>query len=399
MDTIRYNHCRLCGSRDLENVFSLGDQFINDFVDKSEIGKGHVAPLEICHCQNCDLTQLRHTAPQELLYSGHYWYRSGVTETMRNALKEIVDEIYTEIEISNDDIFLDIGANDGTLLSHCHEWTKTVGCEPAVNLQPELHKVAQISINDFWSSEAFFDAVGQGKKAKAVTAIGMFYDLDEPMKFVSDIATVLDDDGVFVAQLMTLEPMIRNNDLGNICHEHIEYYSYKSLVYMYEKCGLEIYKVSENNINGGSYRIWARKLRSGSIDYPEKTSLNDLKLFKQKIDNIKCEVINFIKKEQEKGKVTHVYGASTKGNVILQYFGITSDLCPYAAERSPEKYGKYTIGSWIPIVSEDDSKKLNPDYYLVLPWAFFDEMYKREAEWISNGGKFIVPFPEMRVVG
>ena len=197
---------------------------------------------------------------------------------------------------------------------------------------------------------------------------------------------------------MTLDPMIRNNDLGNLCHEHIEFYSYNALVYMYEECGLEIYRVDENEINGGSYRIWARKYRAGSIRYQENTSVADLVAFKERIDNIKEEVVNFIRSEQSKGKTTHVYGASTKGNVILQYFGITPDLCPYASERSPEKYGRYTVGTWIPIVSEEKSKSLKPDYYLVLPWAFFEEMHARESEWRAQGGQFIVPFPTMRVV-
>ena len=197
---------------------------------------------------------------------------------------------------------------------------------------------------------------------------------------------------------MTLDPMIRKNDLGNLCHEHIEFYSYKSLVYMYESCGLEIYRIDENEINGGSYRIWARKYQQGSISYSENTSVQDLIAFKDRIDNIKNQIVKFIKDEKSKGKITHVYGASTKGNVILQYFGITPDLCPFASERSPEKFGRYTVGSWIPIVSEEESKALKPDYYLVLPWAFFDEMYERESEWRSGGGQFIVPFPTMRIV-
>ena len=398
LDTKYYDYCRLCGVNGLEYVFDIGNQYVNNFVLKENIGKGVQAPIEVCHCKNCDLTQLRHTAPQELLYSGFYWYRSGVTQTMRNGLEEIVSEIYSQLEINKGDIFLDIGANDGTLLSYCSKNEIKVGCEPASNLQDELASIADISINDFWSSEAFYKAVGKNKSCKVITAIGMFYDLDEPLKFVKDISTVLADDGIFVAQLMTLAPMIRKNDLGNLCHEHIEFYSYKSLVYMFESCGLEIYKIEENDINGGSYRIWSRKLDKGSIHYEEKATVEDLVEFKHRIDKIKESVVKFIKDEKDKGKTTHIYGASTKGNVILQYFGIGPELCPFAAERSTEKFGRYTVGTWIPIVSEEESKAMKPDYYLVLPWAFFDEMYERENEWVASGGKFIVPFPEMKVV-
>lgn len=395
----RYDHCRLCGGGPIKTIFSLGEQYVNNFVLEEEIGKGVLAPLEICHCSRCDLTQLRHTAPQELLYSGFYWYRSGVTDTMKSALKDIVEEIYKEKDLGPTSLFFDIGANDGTMLSFCRKNETKVGCEPATNLQPLLAKVADISINEFWSAGAFNRAMGDDhRKCDVITAIGMFYDLDEPMKFVQDISDVLAEDGIFVAQLMTLDPMIRKNDLGNLCHEHIEFYSYRSLVYMYEACGLEIYRIDENDINGGSYRIWARKYKHGSITYAENASVADLIAFKDRIDGIKDEVVKFIRDEQANGKTTHIYGASTKGNVILQYFGITPDLCPYASERSPEKFGRYTVGTWIPIVSEEESKSLKPDYYLVLPWAFFDEMHARESEWRAQGGQFIVPFPTMRVV-
>lgn len=397
---IAHKKCRLCKYENLESVFSLGNQYINDFVEESKIGTGLKAPLEIVHCINCDLAQLRVTAPQELLYSRKYWYRSGVTDTMKNELKNIVNEIENKIELNDGDIVLDIGANDGTMLSYYEPKLLKVGCEPADNLISELKNNADISIHDFWSKEAYFNHILNldKKKAKVVTAIGMFYDLDDPVAFVSDIEKVLDDEGIFVAQLMTLAPMLEKNDLGNICHEHIEYYSYKSLVYMYEKCGLEITEISENSVNGGSYRIYAKKIKNGSIPYQENAEKKDLIDFKNRIDNIKTQCINFLENEKKLGKITHAYGASTKGNVILQYFGLDTRLIDYASERSPEKYGRFTVGSWIPILSEEESRKLQPDYYFVLPWAFFDEMYNRENEWRKAGGKFIVPFPEFRVV-
>ena len=167
---------------------------------------------------------------------------------------------------------------------------------------------------------------------------------------------------------------------------------------MYEKCGLEITRVTENSVNGGSYRIYARKLKEGSIDYSENASKQDLINFQNRIDSIKTECINFMKEVKKQGKTIHVYGASTKGNVILQYFGLNTDLIDYASERSPEKVGRFTVGSWIPIISEQESRNMKPDYYFVLPWAFFDEMYAREVDWRDSGGKFIVPFPEFRVV-
>lgn len=399
-DVVEHNVCRLCKNDNLESLFSLGEQYINDFVLKENIGKGVKAPIEVVHCSQCDLAQLKHTAPQELLYSRQYWYKSGVTNTMKLELQDIVLELQDKVTLKDDDIVLDIGANDGTMLEYFPENLITIGCEPANNLVEELSTKCSRVIHDFWSESAFEKATQdlKQKKAKVITAIGMFYDLDDPITFVSDIEKTLHDDGIFVAQLMTSAPMIKNNDLGNLCHEHLEFYSYNSLVYMYEKCGLEIFEVSENSVNGGSYRIYARKMKGGSIPYPEEASRSDLIGFYESVNSIKSECIQFLKEEKLKGKTIHAYGASTKGNVILQYFNLDTNLIDYASERSPEKFGRYTVGSWIPIISEEESRSLNPDYYLVLPWAFFDEMYAREEKWREAGGKFIVPFPHFRVV-
>lgn len=401
METITRTACRLCGSSSLNGVFSVGEQYINDFVPKERVGKGLKAPLDLVMCGECSLLQLRHTAPQELLYARYYWYRSGVTETMRLALRDITEEIEAMVELKPGDVVLDIGANDGTMLAtYTAKGIYRVGCEPANNLVDMLRKNTEYVMHDFWNYERYMKMAkkwGFGK-AKVITAIGMFYDLEDPNKFIKDAQRALTDDGIFVAQLMCLAPMIEKNDLGNICHEHLEYYSLDSLKYMFEKNGLEMFKIEKNDVNGGSYRIFARHYRGTGIAFEEKYTREDLLAFAKRLEKNRKLCVDFIKGEVAKGKKVYVYGASTKGNVILQYYGLDHTLITAAAERSPEKWGKYTIGSWIPIVSEDEARKANPDYFLVLPWAFFDEFYKREKEWRSRGGKFIVPLPEFRIV-
>ena len=400
-NVIKHDKCRLCGSPNMQECFSLGEQYINDFVDSDRVYAGIKAPLDLVMCGDCSLIQLRHTAPQELLYTRHYWYRSGVTETMRKALRNITSEIEDTVGLKEGDVVLDIGANDGTLLaSYEVDGLIKVGCEPANNLIDLLSSHTKYVMHDFWSSERFrklADVWGIGK-AKVITAIGMFYDLDDPKQFISDVKKSLADDGVFIAQLMCLDSMLKKNDLGNICHEHIEYYTYNSLKYMFESSGLEIFKVEENLVNGGSYRLYARHLVRGSIEYKESCTMDDLLEFKTRIDLNRDKCVQFIKEEVAKGKTVYVYGASTKGNVILQYYGLTGELIKAAAERSPEKWGKYTIGTGIPIISEEEARSAQPDYFLVLPWAFFDEFYARESEWRSKGGKFIVPLSEFKVV-
>ncbi|MDI9569386.1 MAG: class I SAM-dependent methyltransferase [Pseudomonadota bacterium] len=401
METVIRKTCRLCGASDLSDVFSLGVQFINDFVPEEKIGHGLKAPLDLIMCDRCSLLQLRHTAPQELLYSRHYWYRSGVTDTMRRALRDIAVEIESMVDLKPGDVILDIGANDGTLLAaYTAPDIRRVGCEPADNLVDSLSKNADYVMHDFWNYDRYIKLANQWGfgKARVITAIGMFYDLDDPNRFIKDAQLALADDGIFVAQLMCMAPMIEKNDLGNICHEHLEYYSLDSLKYLLESNGLEMFKIEENDVNGGSYRIFARHYSGLGIDYREKYTLDDILAFAKRIEDNRARCVEFIKNEVGKGKKVYVYGASTKGNVILQYYGLDHLLITAAAERSPEKWGKYTIGSWIPIVSEEEARRANPDYFLVLPWAFFDEFYEREAEWRSRGGKFIVPLPEFRVV-
>jgi NDP-4-keto-2,6-dideoxyhexose 3-C-methyltransferase len=403
LETVLRSTCRLCGSGELQEALSLGEQYVNDFVPDERIGKGQRAPLDLVMCGQCSLLQLRHTAPQEILYSRHYWYRSGVTDTMRRALREITQQVESMLSLDAGDIVLDIGANDGTLLaSYSVPGLRRIGCEPADNLVGMLRDSCEHVMHDFWDYERYTkllsDSGIEDCSAKVVTAIGMFYDLEEPNKFIADARRALSPDGIFIAQLMCLASMLEQNDIGNICHEHLEYYSLESLEYLFEKNGLEIFHIEENDVNGGSYRIFARHAKGTGITFEEHYSIDDIHAFGDRIRENRDACVSFIEQEVARGKSVYVYGASTKGNVILQYFGLGNDLITAASERSPEKWGKFTVGTWIPIVSEDAAREAQPDYFLVLPWAFFDEFYGREKAWREAGGKFIVPLPEFRVV-
>jgi len=320
---------------------------------------------------------------------------------MRRALRDITEQIEDMVTLSKGDVVLDIGANDGTLLaSYTMDGIMRVGCEPANNLVDLLKQNADYVMHDFWDYDRYMELAKDWdlSKAKVITAIGMFYDLEDPNRFIRDAQKALAEDGIFIAQLMCLKSMLETNDIGNICHEHLEYFSLETLKYLFEKNGLEMFKIEENDVNGGSYRIYCRHYKGTGIPFDEKYTLDDLLAFADRIKDNRNRCVEFIQQEVAKGKSVYVYGASTKGNVILQYYGLDHRLITAASERSPEKWGKYTIGTWIPIVSEDEARQAQPDYFLVLPWAFFNEFYEREKEWREAGGQFIVPLPEFRVV-
>ena len=389
--------CRVCGSADLTDLFTLGDMFVSSFVDAVDLSLA-TAPLELVYCERCTLVQLRHTAPQELLYARQYWYRSGLNPVIINDLAAIVHEAMALVSLAPGDIVLDIGANDGTLLEQYPAAITRVGCEPAENLMARLREVTPSIINDFWSISGWRAQFG-GKKAKVITAIGMFYDMEDPNQFIRDAAAVLSNDGIFIAQLMCLRPMLMKNDLGNICHEHLEYYSYSSLKYLFETNGLEIFRVEENDINGGSYRLFARPLRDGSIQIEEDDQDNKRLVmeFYERIETNKDACVEYVSRQVESGKKIFAYGASTKGNTLLQYYGLDQTLIMGAADKDELKWGKLTVGSWIPIVSEAEARD-NADEFLILPWAFWETFYERESAWVDRGGKFIVPLPELRIL-
>tara|TARA_B100000902_G_scaffold36868_2_gene44089 strand:+ start:36298 stop:37455 length:1158 start_codon:yes stop_codon:yes gene_type:complete len=377
--------CRICGSS-VNTVADLGSIHINDFPEKPGQTKG-TAPLILEQCDACTLVQLKHTVDPNILYGDHYWYQSGLNPKLKANLLDIAD--YANKNTQPGDIVLDIGANDGTLLSGVKTDRVRYGCEPAPNLQEKLINHADVVINDLWHYMYM-----NGEIAQFITAIGMFYDMDDPNEFIHSVRESLASDGIFVAQLMTLAPMLRMKDLGNICHEHLEYYTYKSLVELYERNGLEIYHVEENDIQGGSYQIWARHLNKGSIQYAEDVA--GLQEFLSSITQTKQKLHTILKQYQADGKNCYVYGASTKGNTLLQIWDI-GNYFKGAAEIHTDKFGRYTVGTDIPIIDEKQAK-LDADVFFVPNFGFRDLFVEKEAQWIAQGGEMLFAMPEVAVV-
>ena len=396
--------CRSCKSNNIVEVLGLGNQYLSEFRDDDK--KPAQYPLTLMLCTECTLVQLRDTTPQSELYTENYGYKSGINNTIKADLLDIVTKAVRRVNLSqgeNKDVVIDIGANDGTLLSYYNKnsWYR-VGIEPIKKWANECEKFADFVINDFFSLESYLDNLGD-KKAKIITIISCFYDMEDPNKFVGDIANILAEDGIVIIQQNYLAGMLAQTAFDNIVHEHLEYYSLKSLENLLNRHGLEVFDVETNSINGGSFRTYIRHMgRVDRMRYQEEQLKLDNKwtymLFALRVRNIAKQVHSFIEGEVKKGKTVYLFGASTRGNSLIQTCNLDNKLITAAVERNPEKWGKKIASLDIPIISEEQARKEKPDYLLVLPWFFKEEFLEREKEYLAQGGHFIFALPEFTVV-
>lgn len=407
--------CRVCGSDSLKKVIDLGPQYLQGSFVKpgKEMPSTRKIDCTLVRCNPekdenaCGLLQMEHSVPPEILYAA-YWYRSGTNATMRNHLKGIVDAVTAILQKDNASV-LDIGCNDGTLLSNYPASFEKFGCDPSdVAQEVTFAKVVQ----DIFPSEQLFQLL-EGKQLDVITSIAMFYDLEQPVDFVKGIKRFLAPGGVWVFEMSYMPRMLELDSYDTICHEHLEYYSLAVLEKICAMGGMKIFKIEFNEINGGSIRCYATHKEFGGHDTKENAALIqetrqkefDLELdtdapylaFQKRIRGLRNELYELLVKLKKKGQKVHIYGASTKGNTILQFCDINHKLVECAAERNPDKYGASTLGTNIPIISEAESRAMNPDYYLVLPWHFKTEFLEREKEALEKGTGFIFPVPKVEV--
>ena len=403
----------MCGSKDLRFILSLGEQYVTDFVDKPEdtINKG---PLTLVLCDSssggCGLLQLKHTFNHDALYK-KYWYKSGISISMVSALKEVVESVTSIIKLEENDVVLDIGSNDGTLLKQYGGNLIKIGFEPSNLWELGINKNTKI-VNNYFGSDKFLN-VSNNKKAKIITAIAMFYDLEDPNKFVYDLKKCLDENGIIVIQMNYLGLMLKNNTFDNISHEHLEYYSLKTLNYLLKKYDLEIFDVILNDVNGGSFRVYIKNKGSvitslngydrvkTQIEYEEKLGMDKKEVyaeFAERIVSIKEKLLSILESEKAKGKKIFIYGASTRGLVILQFVGIDEKLISLATDKNKDKWGKYIAGTKIKIIPINEYRIQSPDYLFVLPYHFINEIMNQEDVYIKNGGKLIVAIPEVKII-
>jgi len=366
-------NCRLCCATDFNEIIKIPNLCINDFPENPGEHRGK-APMTLIECADCGCVQLKETV-QDAVYR-EYWYQSKLNPKIVNNLKDIVDRMVHSAELQPGDRVLDIGANDGTLLGFYPTNVVKIGVDPADTVQEDLKKNADYAIHDFFNADDVL-LTNMGGKCKAITSIAMFYDLPNPHAFVKDVKSLLHEDGVWCIQLMPLRPMVETNDIGNVCHEHIEYYTYYNLKELLSAHDLTIFDVQQNDINGGSYQLWVchdgKRLES-DFEEPEM----DLKAWAERLERNKQDTLNFLIDCENMGAKVYIYGASTKGNTIAQWYGLDTNLIKGAAEIHPDKVGRYMVGTDIPIVHEDEARK-DADYFLVMPFGFKDVFLQKET--------------------
>lgn len=414
----RITQCRVCGNKNLISLLNLGEQALTGIFPKNKEEPITSGPLELVKChpmkegdEICHLVQLNHSYDSSEMYGLNYGYRSGLNQSMVCHLKGIVAYATSLVNLKENDLIVDIGSNDSTLLQGYPRDKKLhlLGIDPTGKKFSKYYPDYIKLVPDFFSAEKL-QKNSPGEKAKIITSIAMFYDLEDPSLFVKEIMNSLVDDGVWVFEQSYLPLMLSTNAYDTICHEHVEYYALKQIKWIMDRACFKIIDVELNDTNGGSFRVAVAKEKSG---YPISDSVNkmmesenQLKLntvkpfeeFKQNIIKHKEELSSLITRLNNEAKKVFGYGASTKGNVILQYCGFTDKNIPYIAEVNEDKFGSCTPYTHIPIISEKEAIKMKPDYYLVLPWHFRQEILEKEKEFRKNGGKFIFPLPSIEIV-
>lgn len=407
---MKISQCRSCKSKNIKKAFDLGLQSLTGiFPEKKEtkISKGRLA---LIFCENCSLLQLANSFNHNEMYGDNYGYMSSLNQSMIDHLKNKVVNLKKKINFKYRDIMIDIGSNDGTFLSFFEKNFDLIGVDPTIKKFKKNYRKDITKIPEFFSAEVVKKYLNK-KKAKLITSIAMFYDLENPLKFVEDIYECLDDKGVWHFEQSYMPYMIKNISYDTICHEHLEYYSLKSVKYLLDKVGFSIIDIELNSINGGSFALTVAKKKS---TFKVNTKLIEWLLYKENLlqSNKLATFKNFFKyalmqKKLLKNLLSNLkdmkkrvigYGASTKGNVILQFCKIDSKTLPLIGEVNPYKYNKFTPGTNIRIISETKARAMNPDYFLVLPWHFRDFILKKERNFIKKGGKFIFPLPDIEIV-
>jgi len=405
------DHCRVSESPNLVSVLNLGHQALTGVFPKRTNDKITTGPLELVWCPDSGLLQLAHSYDAKEMYGENYGYRSGLNQSMVTHLTDKVAYLERLVPLRDGDVVLDIGSNDATTLrAYKSKNLQRIGIDPTGAKFKQYYTSDIALVPDFFSADAYRTV--EKKSARIVTSIAMFYDLEHPVAFARQIEEILAEDGVWHFEQSYMPSMLRLNSYDTICHEHLEYYSLGVVKRILDAAGLRLVDVVMNAVNGGSFAVTAAKRSNRSIksndavvnwllEQEDRMGLATPKPFRdfeERVFRHREDLVRLVRSLNADGKRIVGYGASTKGNVVLQFCGFTSKDIQAMAEVNPDKFGAFTPGTHIPIISEAEARAMKPDYFIVLPWHFKEGIVRREKEFLASGGKMIFPFPEIEIV-
>lgn len=409
--------CRICGNDELAPILDLGMQAMTGFFPQDRKEAICVEPLELVKCVedkgrgHCGLVQLKHSCDAGAMYGQNYGYRSSLNESMVDHLKDKVKKILGIVSLGPGDMVIDIGSNDATLLkTYPENGLLLIGVDPS-GIKFKKYYPSNIElIPDFFNAESIKKNFGN-RKAMVITSIAMFYDLESPIDFMKQVHSVLDDEGIWVFEQSYMPTMLDMDSYDTVCHEHLEYYRLKQIKWMADRARFKIIDVEFNDINGGSFSITAAKSKSsyhersdiiGNLLKEESArglgGLRPYEDFNKRVFKHRDELRGLINMLKSKGRNIIGYGASTKGNVILQFCALTCNDISCIAEVNEDKIGCYTPGTHIPIIDEKEARAMNPDYFFVLPWHFKSSISAKEKAYLKAGGKLLFPLPRIEVI-
>jgi hypothetical protein len=403
--------CRCSKSSHLVSVLNLGVQALTGVFPRSPADRVTCGPLELVWCPDGGLVQLKHSYDPAEMYGTNYGYRSGLNQSMVDHLTDKARFLERLVRPRAGDVVLDIGSNDATLLKAYEvRGLLRVGIDPTGAKFSNFYPSEMLLVPTFFSAQVYQDAMPQ--RAKIITSIAMFYDVESPVDFVKQIASVLADDGVWHFEQSYMPSMLRTNAYDTICHEHLEYYSLDVVRKILDGADLQLVDVVTNGVNGGSFAVTAthranRSLTPNSavidwlLEQEDRMGLGTprpYRDFEERVFRHRQDLVRLLRALVADGKKVLGYGASTKGNVLLQFCALSPAEIPAIADINPDKFGCFTPGTHIPIIAEADARAMRPDYFLVLPWHFRESIVRREKNFLKEGGKLIFPFPEIEIV-
>jgi len=405
------SRCRISGDSNLVPVLNLGEQSLTGVFPKNtgtHLSKG---PLELVWCPTSGLLQLHHSFDPQEMYGEGYGYRSGLNASMVEHLQGKARRLERLCQLRGGDVVLDIGSSDATLLkAYQVAGLERIGMDPSAEKYRSYYSDGIHLVADFFSKQAFEKNMAT-KRPRLITSVAMFYDLEDPVGFAGQVADLLPEGGVWHFEQSYMPSMLRQNSYDTICHEHLEYYSLQTVLKILEKVGLQVVEVLMNATNGGSFAVTAvkgnspiasdRRIIDWLISEEDRMGLCSpapFRAFEDRVFHHRESLRQLISALRADGKKVFGYGASTKGNVILQFCGFGSSDLEAIVDVNPRKVGCVTPGTHIPIISEEEGSRRKPDYYLVLPWHFRDFILRKEAAYLSHGGKMIFPMPEIEIV-